>query len=70
MGSPFVLFAYIGPDVALPLATMMAGVIGFILMVGRAPFRYAARGFRAAASGVRTLAKGDRSSGDSTPGAP
>ena len=70
MGDFYLFFAYVGPDVALPLASVLAGVIGFIMMVGRAPFRFAARGFRSAARGVRALAKGDRPPGDSTPQAP
>jgi hypothetical protein len=70
MGCLDVLFAYIGPEVALPMASMLAGMIGFILMVGRAPFRYAAKGLRRAARGVRTPPVGDRSPSDSTPEAP
>jgi hypothetical protein len=41
------LFAYFGPEVVLPVASVVAGAIGFVMMVGRAPFRFAARGLRA-----------------------
>jgi hypothetical protein len=58
MGFPYVFFAYVGPDVALPVASALAGVIGFLLMVGRAPFRMAARGIRGAARRVRTVVRG------------
>jgi hypothetical protein len=57
MTTPDVLFAYISPDVVLPVASALAAVMGFLLMIGRAPFRLAARGFRSAARGVRSLAK-------------
>lgn len=40
------LLAYFAPEVALPVASALAGVFGFLLMVGRAPFRLAAKGFR------------------------
>jgi hypothetical protein len=58
MGSLFVLFGYFAPDVLLPVASALAGVVGFVMMVGRAPFRFARRGIRGAARGVRTIAKG------------
>ncbi len=41
------LFAYFSPDVTLPVATFLAAAAGFIMMVGRAPFRFAARGIQA-----------------------
>jgi hypothetical protein len=31
------VFAYFSPDVALPVASVLAAVVGFIMMVGRAP---------------------------------
>jgi hypothetical protein len=40
------IFAYFSPDVTLPLATVVASAVGFIMLVGRAPFRLAARGWR------------------------
>ncbi len=42
------VFAYFTPEAVLPVASVVAAVFGFIMMVGRAPFRYAARGLRAA----------------------
>ena len=58
MGSLFVLFGYFAPDVVLPMASALAGVVGFVMVVGRAPFRLAAGGIRSAARGVRALARG------------
>jgi hypothetical protein len=40
------VLAYFSPDVALPVASVLAGVVGFIMMVGRAPYRAVARTFR------------------------
>jgi hypothetical protein len=31
----FMLFAYIGPDTMLPLASVVAGIVGVALMFGR-----------------------------------
>lgn len=42
----FLIIAYVGPEVALPVVSALAGVVGFLLTVGRAPFRLAAKGFR------------------------
>ena len=42
------IFAYVGPEVVLPLASVVAAAFGFVMMVGRAPFRLAARWLRAA----------------------
>jgi hypothetical protein len=47
------LFAYFTPEVTLPLATVLAGAFGFILMVGKAPFRWAGKGFRALARKIK-----------------
>jgi hypothetical protein len=41
------LFAYFSPEVTLPVATALAGAFGFLLMIGKAPFRWAGRGIRA-----------------------
>jgi hypothetical protein len=38
-----ITFAYVGPEVFLPLASVVAAAFGFVMMVGRAPFRLAAR---------------------------
>jgi hypothetical protein len=48
------IFAYFSPEVALPVASALAAAVGFLMMVGRAPFRFAARGIR---SGLRGLKK-------------
>jgi hypothetical protein len=49
------LFAYFTPEVALPVASAVAAVFGFIMMVGRAPFRFAAKGLRAASRGWKAM---------------
>jgi hypothetical protein len=41
------VFAYFTPEVALPVASFVAAAFGFLIMVGRAPFQFVARGFRA-----------------------
>ncbi len=41
------VFAYFAPEVALPVASVVAASFGFLLMVGRAPFRLAGRAIRA-----------------------
>lgn len=40
------LLAYFTPDVAMPVATVVAAGIGFLMMVGRAPYRFITRTFR------------------------
>lgn len=42
------ILAYFAPEVVLPLASVVAAAFGFIMMVGRAPFRLATRWLRAA----------------------
>ena len=54
-----IILAYVGPEVVLPLASAVAGVVGFLLMLGRAPFRLAAKGFRKVARGMRSIGGGD-----------
>jgi hypothetical protein len=48
-----VIFAYFSPDVTYPLASALAAVVGFLILVGRAPLRYAAKGFRYATTPFR-----------------
>jgi hypothetical protein len=40
------VFAYFSPEMTLPLASVLAATFGFIMLVGRAPFRLAARSWR------------------------
>lgn len=47
------LFAYFAPEVVLPIASVFAAAFGFIVMVGRAPFRYVAQWFRATRKRVK-----------------
>jgi hypothetical protein len=58
------ILAYFSPEVVLPVASVLAAVMGFIMMVGRAPIRFVARGFRTAARSVTRLS--DRSSTGTT----
>lgn len=46
------VLAYFTPEVALPVASVVAASFGFLMMIGRAPFRLAARGFRAVFRGA------------------
>ncbi len=57
MGFQGVILAYVAPEVVLPLASALAGVIGFALMVGWAPIRFAAKGVRSVARGVRSIGR-------------
>ena len=45
------LFAYFAPEAVLPVASVLAAALGFVMMIGRAPFRLAARGIRAVLKG-------------------
>jgi hypothetical protein len=58
MGYTTTLFAYVGPEVALPVASVLASVIGFVMVVGRAPFRFAARALRGTLRRVHSTGKG------------
>jgi hypothetical protein len=49
------ILAYFTPDAILPVASILAGAVGFIMMVGRAPFRFLGRGIRAAMRAVRRV---------------
>lgn len=59
-----VFFAYFAPEVALPMASALAAAVGFIMLVGRAPFRLAGRvvryAGRAATAPFRYFARGAR----------
>ena len=37
------VLAYFTPDVALPVASLLAAAVGFVMMVGRAPIRFVTR---------------------------
>jgi hypothetical protein len=45
------IFAYFAPEVVLPMASVLVAGFGFIMMVGRAPFRFVARSLRAGLRG-------------------
>jgi hypothetical protein len=63
-GGWIVVFAYFGPETTLPLASVLAASLGFLMMMGRGSLRFAARVGRAAA--VRLGAK-SRSKATSAP---
>jgi hypothetical protein len=48
------IFAYFAPEVVMPMASALVVGFGFFMMVGRAPFRFAARTWR---SGLRVMKK-------------
>jgi hypothetical protein len=52
-----VIFAYIAPEVVLPVASVLAGIMGFLMMVGRAPIRFTVRSCRWVVRGVRSIVK-------------
>jgi hypothetical protein len=49
------ILAYFTPEVVLPLASVAAAVFGFVMMVGRAPFRLARRAARAIGRGWKAM---------------
>lgn len=52
-------FAYLGPDVFLPLTSVIAGVVGVVLMFGRTLLAFARNGWRRL---VRVVRPGTRTS--------
>jgi len=48
------------PEATLPLASALAAIAGFILLFGRAPLRFIARGFQSAARSCRRAVPGFR----------
>jgi hypothetical protein len=40
------ILAYFTPEVALPVASVVAAAFGFVMMIGRAPFQFLARGLK------------------------
>jgi hypothetical protein len=57
MDSFSVLFAYFTPETTLPVASAIAAVLGFGLLVIRAPIRVVKEGLRRAVGWVRTVGK-------------
>lgn len=49
------LFAYFSPDVTLLVPSFLAAAAGVIMMVGRAPFRLAARGIKAGLTALKRI---------------
>ena len=64
------IFAYVGPEVVLPLASVVAAAFGFVMMVGRAPFRLASRWLRAARSVGRKEVAGPGRRANASPSRP
>jgi hypothetical protein len=55
------IFMYMTPEVVFPMVSAVAAAVGFILLVGRTPFRIAAHGFRYTAKGFRYASRRIRS---------
>jgi hypothetical protein len=51
------LLAYFAPEVTLPLASVVAAAFGFLVMLGRAPFQFAARVIRSLRRGSQQAAE-------------
>jgi hypothetical protein len=49
-GGGIVFFAYFGPETTLPLASVLAASLGFVMMMGRGSLRFVVRVARAAAA--------------------
>jgi hypothetical protein len=46
MQTSFLLFAYFGPEIQLPLTSFIGAVSGLVLIVGAAPIRFIKEWFR------------------------
>jgi hypothetical protein len=51
------IYAYFAPEVVFPVASALAGVFGFIMLMGRTPFRVVSRAFRASTGALQKLAR-------------
>ena len=51
---PGLLFAYFTPETTLPVATMISAILGFGLLVVRAPLRVIGKGLRRVARWVQS----------------
>ena len=60
ISSMTVILAYFGPEVTFPVVSAITAAVGFIMLVGGAPLRFAGRGLRKAVTGVRRAARGFR----------
>jgi hypothetical protein len=49
------IFAYVGPETLLPMTSLVAGVIGIFLMLGRGSLRYMTGVLQAGRRGGRAL---------------
>jgi len=56
-GGRIVFFAYFGPETTLPLASVLAASLGFIMMMGRGSLRFVIRIVRAAIPQVGAKSK-------------
>ncbi len=50
-----VILAYVGPETILPMTSVIAGVVGIALMLGRGSLRYVMGVLQAARRGGRNL---------------
>lgn len=51
------IFAYFTPDVTFPLASALAAVVGFFVLVGRAPLRYVRKALRSMTGAFRSTGR-------------
>ena len=58
------IVAYFSPDVTLPIASALAAVFGFIVLVGRTPLRFGAKVFRSLMSPFRGAKRRAQSTAD------
>lgn len=45
MSTTVVLLAYFGPEIQLPLTSLIGAIVGFVLIAGRTPIRWLRRRF-------------------------
>lgn len=52
MEGPIMIFAYLGPETMLPMTSIVAGIAGVVLMLGRNSIRWLVAPFRLVASRI------------------
>jgi hypothetical protein len=54
------ILAYFTPEVVLPVASILAAAMGFIMMVGRTPFRFVTRSLRTSVKSLKKVLEKSR----------
>ena len=54
MGHMMTVLAYLGPETMLPMTSIVAGVVGFLMMFGRNALRLCSAAFRRLTSNSKT----------------